>query len=205
MCPSGTTECGGSCVQNCTGGRELDANCQCVCPGTTVECGGECVSNECSEGQEFNPETCMCEATCPDNGVPCGAGCCPAGSICVPFPMGNGCGEGNSYVACVEQQCPSGGTPCTPGTIDCCPNAPGEAIVRPPLMVVRSVAPGLPALVDALLPTESGPYRPRLFGCNPIEFPRMLILKLGALIRRQPTTSTATIIIGRDRWKLLCS
>jgi hypothetical protein len=66
------------CVQACSGGRELNAACECGCPTGTALCGtgsnARCVDNTCGTGSTFNTTTCRCEANA------CGAtnceGCC---------------------------------------------------------------------------------------------------------------------------------
>ena len=62
VCPTGTGECGGSCV-TCPSGRVPDpATCSCVCGPGTEECGGRCVpTGQCA------PQACQ-QGTDPETG-----------------------------------------------------------------------------------------------------------------------------------------
>jgi hypothetical protein len=121
-CPSGKTECQGSCVPVCTGGRVLNAStCTCGCASGTQFCNAtaQCVP-ACTGGQVFNPATCTC--SCPSGTVSCtpaGGGpatCCPPNQIC-----SNGICCPNGQVNVNGACCPSGAV-CTGATgTSCCP------------------------------------------------------------------------------------
>ena len=138
VCPSGTTQCGGSCVSTCTGGQVLNNNCQCVCPSGTTQCGGECISTNCPGGQVLN-ESCQC--ACPQgsqlcnltgncvtpacqggtafNPATCQCECANGFTLCGGNCVAN-CSEGrvlDQNCACV---CPTGFTECGGSCVSAC-------------------------------------------------------------------------------------
>jgi len=109
VCPQGQSLCSSTCVTNCSGGREFNAQCQCVCPSGTTACGGNCVTN-CSGGLELNLETCQCE--CPSGQIRCNGQC-----------VSTTCAGGRQFnVSSCTCECPSGTTLCNNTCVNNCPS-----------------------------------------------------------------------------------
>ena len=142
VCPTGTTECAGICVNtqtdthNCgTCGHacvdgQLCVNGSCVCPTGTVLCNNTCVTT-CTAPKVLNPTTCLCE--CPTGTTTCGTTCCAAGEVCTngscgppPHPECEGatcatfksCSSSNPVCVCVTS-CGGNSPFCTPGSTVC--------------------------------------------------------------------------------------
>jgi hypothetical protein len=131
-CPSGTTECNGSCVTNCTSGQVLDpSTCTCVCPTGTVLDNGQCVSP--------SPQQCSFPGTCATGGLgPCGT--TSYGATCYCYTTATGAGaclpgrtESGTGVA-EEPTCPNGQTDCPTGTVcvvETCGTNPNHCVPVP--------------------------------------------------------------------------
>ena len=132
QCPSGQTDCGGTCVDTktnsshcgscnnkCTGGKSCSGG-SCKCPSSQTDCGGTCVdtssngshcggcNNKCTGGKSCSGGSCKC----PSSQTDCGGTCVDTNS------NGSHCGGCNNKCT-GGKSCSGGSCKCPSGQKDC--------------------------------------------------------------------------------------